>query len=51
MLLQAATQIAGTIKIDHGYRRIVQLSSKLKEEKRYLEEELAHRVQLRGDRR
>jgi formate hydrogenlyase transcriptional activator len=40
MLLQAATQIAGTIKIDHGYRRIVQLSSKLKEEKRYLEEEL-----------
>jgi formate hydrogenlyase transcriptional activator len=40
MLLQAASQIAGTIKIDHGYRRIVQLSSKLKEEKRYLEEEL-----------
>jgi PAS domain S-box-containing protein len=40
MLLQAASQIAGTIEIDHGYRRIVQLSSKLKEEKRYLEEEL-----------
>ncbi len=40
MLVQAASQIAGTIKIDHSYRRIVQLSSKLKEEKRYLEEEL-----------
>ena len=40
MLLQAASQIAGIIKIDHGFRRIVQLSSKLKEEKRYLEEEL-----------
>ena len=40
MLVQAASQIAATIKIDHGYRRIVQLSSKLKEEKRYLEEEL-----------
>ncbi len=40
MLVQAASQIAGTIKIDHGFRRIVQLSSKLKEEKRYLEEEL-----------
>jgi formate hydrogenlyase transcriptional activator len=39
-LLQAASQIAGIIKIDHGFRRIVQLSSKLKEEKRYLEEEL-----------
>src|SRR5579859_6908867 len=39
-LLQAASQIAGIVKIDHGYRRIVQLSSKLQEEKRYLEEEL-----------
>ena len=39
-LLQAASQIAGIIKIDHSFRRIVQLSSKLKEEKRYLEEEL-----------
>jgi formate hydrogenlyase transcriptional activator len=39
-LLQAASQIAGIIKIDHGFRRIVQLSSKLQEEKRYLEEEL-----------
>ena len=26
--------------MDHGFRRIVELSSKLKEEKRYLEEEL-----------
>ncbi len=40
VLLQAASQIAATIKIDHGFRRIVQLSGKLKEEKRYLEEEL-----------
>jgi formate hydrogenlyase transcriptional activator len=39
-LVQAASQIAGIIKIDHGFRRIVELSSKLKEEKRYLEEEL-----------
>src|SRR5271165_5595845 len=39
-LLQAATQIAGAIEIDHGYRRILSLSDKLKEEKRYLEEEL-----------
>jgi formate hydrogenlyase transcriptional activator len=39
-LLQAASQIAGIIKIDHGFRRIVELSGKLKEEKRYLEEEL-----------
>ena len=39
-LLQAASQIAGIIKIDHGFRRIVQLSGRLKEEKRYLEEEL-----------
>jgi formate hydrogenlyase transcriptional activator len=40
MLLQAGSQIAGIIKIDHGFRRMVELSSKLKEEKRYLEEEL-----------
>jgi formate hydrogenlyase transcriptional activator len=40
MLLQAGSQIAGIMKIDHGFRRMVQLSSKLKEEKRYLEEEL-----------
>jgi formate hydrogenlyase transcriptional activator len=40
MLLQAGSQIAGIIKIDHGFRRIVELSSQLKEEKRYLEEEL-----------
>ena len=39
-LLLAASQIAATIKIDHSFRRIVQLSGKLKEEKRYLEEEL-----------
>ena len=39
-LLHAASQIAGIIKIDHGFRRLVELSSKLKEEKRYLEEEL-----------
>jgi PAS domain S-box-containing protein len=39
-LLQAASQIAGIMKLDHGFRRIVELSSKLKEEKRYLEEEL-----------
>jgi formate hydrogenlyase transcriptional activator len=39
-LLRAASQIAGIIKLDHGFRRIVELSSKLKEEKRYLEEEL-----------
>jgi formate hydrogenlyase transcriptional activator len=39
-LLLAAGQIAGVIKIDHGFRRIVEFSSKLKEEKRYLEEEL-----------
>ncbi len=39
-LVQAASQIAGIIKIDHSFRRIVELSSKLKEEKRYLEEEL-----------
>jgi formate hydrogenlyase transcriptional activator len=39
-LVQAASQIAGIIKIDHSFRRIVELSGKLKEEKRYLEEEL-----------
>ena len=39
-LRQAASQIAGILKIDHSFRRIAQLSSKLKEEKRYLEEEL-----------
>jgi len=39
-LLQAASQIAGIIKIDHSFRRIVQVSTKLTEEKRYLEEEL-----------
>lgn len=39
-LLQAASQIAGIIKMDHRFHRIVELSSKLKEEKRYLEEEL-----------
>jgi formate hydrogenlyase transcriptional activator len=40
VLLQAASQIAAMIRIDHGFRRIVELSGKLKEEKRYLEEEL-----------
>lgn len=39
-LRQAASQIAGILKVDHSYRRIVQLSTRLKEEKRYLEEEL-----------
>jgi PAS domain S-box-containing protein len=39
-LRQAASQIAGILKIEHSSRRIAQLSSKLKEEKRYLEEEL-----------
>jgi formate hydrogenlyase transcriptional activator len=39
-LLQSASQIAGIIKIDHAFRRFVELSGKLKEEKRYLEEEL-----------
>jgi formate hydrogenlyase transcriptional activator len=39
-LLLVASQIAGMIKMDHSFRRIVQLSGKLKEEKRYLEEEL-----------
>jgi formate hydrogenlyase transcriptional activator len=40
MLLQAASQIAAAIKIDHSFRRILNLSDKLREEKRYLEEEL-----------
>jgi formate hydrogenlyase transcriptional activator len=35
-----ASQVAGTIGIGDSYRRIVALSSKLKEENRYLEEEL-----------
>jgi formate hydrogenlyase transcriptional activator len=39
-LLLPASQIAGIIKIDDSFHRIVQLTSKLKEEKRYLEEEL-----------
>jgi formate hydrogenlyase transcriptional activator len=39
-LLLSATQIAGIIKLDNSFHRIVQLTSKLKEEKRYLEEEL-----------
>ncbi len=39
-LLLAAAQIAGTISMDHSFRRIVQLSGQLKEENRYLEEEL-----------
>jgi formate hydrogenlyase transcriptional activator len=39
-LRQAASQIGGILTIDHSFRRIAQLSSKLREEKRYLEEEL-----------
>ncbi len=39
-LLLSAGQIAGIIKLDDSFHRIVQLTSKLKEEKRYLEEEL-----------
>src|ERR1700733_14937455 len=39
-LLLSASQIAGIIKLDDSFHRIVQLTSKLKEEKRYLEEEL-----------
>jgi len=35
-----ASQVAGAIGIDDSYRRIVELSTKLKAEKRYLEEEL-----------
>lgn len=40
ILTQAASQAAAAIEIDHGFRRIVNLSNKLKEEKRYLEQEL-----------
>ncbi len=39
-LLLPASQIAGIVKIDDSFHRISQLTSKLKEEKRYLEEEL-----------
>jgi formate hydrogenlyase transcriptional activator len=39
-LRQAASQIAGILKVDHSYRRVAELSTRLKEEKRYLEEEL-----------
>jgi len=46
-LLQAASQIAGIIQIDQSFRRTVQLSSKLKEEKRYLEEELRTDITLK----
>jgi formate hydrogenlyase transcriptional activator len=40
ILLPSASQIAGIIKLDDSFHRIVQLTGKLKEEKRYLEEEL-----------
>ena len=40
MLLQAASKIAEAIELDHGFRRILDRSDKLKQEKRYLEEEL-----------
>ena len=40
MLLRTAGHIAGAVKTDQRFRQIVQLSGKLKEEKRYLEEEL-----------
>jgi len=40
VLFQAASQIAGAIEVDHGFRRILEDSDKLREEKRYLEEEL-----------
>ena len=39
-LLQAATQIAGAIELDLGFRRVLDRTGKLEEEKRYLEEEL-----------
>ena len=39
-LLQTASQIAGAIELDHGFRRVLDRSEKLEEEKRYLEEEL-----------
>jgi formate hydrogenlyase transcriptional activator len=39
-LTLAASQVAGVIHLDHGFHKMLQLSSKLKEENRYLEEEL-----------
>jgi transcriptional regulator with GAF, ATPase, and Fis domain len=39
-LLELSGQIAGAIEIDESFRRILNSSDKLKEEKRYLEEEL-----------
>ena len=39
-LLELSSQIAGAIEIDESFRRILNFSDKLKEEKRYLEEEL-----------
>jgi formate hydrogenlyase transcriptional activator len=39
-LRQTASQIAGILNMEHSFRRFAQLSNKLKEEKRYLEEEL-----------
>jgi formate hydrogenlyase transcriptional activator len=39
-LLELSGQIAGAIEIDESFRRLLHSSDKLKEEKRYLEEEL-----------
>jgi formate hydrogenlyase transcriptional activator len=39
-LLELSAQIAGAIEIDESFRRLLNFSDKLKEEKRYLEEEL-----------
>ena len=39
-LLELSGQIAGAIEIDESFRRLLHVSDKLKEEKRYLEEEL-----------
>jgi formate hydrogenlyase transcriptional activator len=39
-LLELSGQIAGAIEIDESFRRLLNFSDKLKEEKRYLEEEL-----------
>jgi formate hydrogenlyase transcriptional activator len=39
-LLELSSQIAGAIEIDETFRRLLYSSDKLKEEKRYLEEEL-----------
>jgi formate hydrogenlyase transcriptional activator len=39
-LLELSGQIAGAIEIDETFRRLLHFSDKLKEEKRYLEEEL-----------